>query len=99
MLDWLRELRFTTLLDARYAHADVPRALAAEYPEGFPFHSLYKWASNAGSPEAIYSAFGEHPNGFLKKGFCHFLYPLFLFNAIFPSTGGQLLLLAERTQP
>lgn len=30
MLDWLRELRFTTLLDARYAHADVPRAHAVD---------------------------------------------------------------------
>lgn len=214
ILNWLRELRFTTLLDAGCAHADLLRALAAQHPEaslhgcdiceelmehnaaalpkiqfatvdltkdkfpkegtfdvvvtsevlehienwgqallnvlahtsqyvfvtvpagpryaidrrighfkhytieevsavveqagfrvlksrywGFPFHSLYKWAINAVSPDAIYAAFAEKPYGFLKKGFCHFLYLLFLVNDIFPSKGGQLLLLAERKQP
>jgi hypothetical protein len=63
---------------------------------GFPFHSLYKWAINAFSPEAVYTAFAERPYGFFKKAFCHLLYLLFLANDLFPSKGGQLLLLAER---
>lgn len=73
------------------------KVLKARY-WGFPFHSLYKWAINAVSPDAIYTAFGERPYGLLKRGFCHFLYLLFLANDIFPSKGGQLLLLAERKQ-
>jgi cyclopropane fatty-acyl-phospholipid synthase-like methyltransferase len=71
------------------------RVLKSRY-WGFPFHSLYKWAINAFSPEAIYTAFGERPYGFLKKTFCHLLYLLFLANDLFSSEGGQLLLLAER---
>jgi cyclopropane fatty-acyl-phospholipid synthase-like methyltransferase len=63
---------------------------------GFPFHTLYKWSINAFSPEKIYSAFGERPYGPFKKAFCHFLYALFYINDLFPSGGGQLMLLAER---
>jgi SAM-dependent methyltransferase len=71
------------------------RVIRAQY-WGFPFHALYKWAINAFAPELIYEAFGEKPYGPLKKAFCHALYALFFLNDLFPSKGGQLLLLAER---
>lgn len=74
------------------------RVLKARY-WGFPFHSLYKWAINAFSPERIYTAFGERSYGPFKKAFCHFLYGLFFINDLFPSSGGQLLLVAERKTP
>lgn len=74
------------------------RVVKAQY-WGFPFHALYKWSINAFSPERIYTAFGERPYGPIKKAFCHFLYGLFFINDLFPSKGGQLLLLAERTRP
>lgn len=74
------------------------RVVRARY-WGFPFHSLYKWSINAFSPERIYTAFGEKSYGPFKKAFCHFLYGLFYLNDLFPSSGGQLLLLAERTKP
>ena len=73
------------------------RVLKARY-WGFPFHSLYKWAINSFSPDRIYEAFGEKPYGPLKKAFCHFLFALFYLNNLFPSGGGQLLMLAERPQ-
>lgn len=63
---------------------------------GFPVHALYKWAINAFAPDQLYVAFGERQYGPLKKALCHFLYCLFFLNDLFPSSGGQLLLLAER---
>lgn len=74
------------------------KVLRARY-WGFPFHSLYKWSINAFSPERIYTAFGERPYGPFKKAFCHLLYGLFFINDLFPSSGGQLMLLAERSHP
>jgi len=83
---------------ARVVEAGGFRVVRARY-WGFPFHSLYKWSINAFSPEAIYTAFGEKPYGPLKKAFCHFLYALFFVNDLFPSSGGQLMVLAERATP
>lgn len=74
------------------------RVVKARY-WGFPFHTLYKWSINAFSPERIYTAFGERQYGLFKKAFCHFLYGLFFLNDLFPSKGGQLMLLAERSSP
>lgn len=71
------------------------RVVKARY-WGFPFHTLYKWAINTISPEQIYGAFSESRYGPLKIAFCHALYALFLLNDLFPSSGGQLLVLAER---
>jgi SAM-dependent methyltransferase len=71
------------------------RVVRARY-WGYPLHSLYKWAINTISPDKIYGAFSESRYGFFKKSFCHFLYALFFVNDLFPSRGGQLLLLAER---
>lgn len=74
------------------------RVLKARY-WGFPFHTLYKWAINTISPAQIYSAFSESSYGPFKKAFCHLLYGLFFANDLFPSSGGQLLVLAERIKP
>jgi SAM-dependent methyltransferase len=74
------------------------KVLRARY-WGFPFHSLYKWAINAFSPELVYTAFAERPYGLFKKAVSYALFYLFYLNDLFPSKGGQLLLLAERKQP
>jgi SAM-dependent methyltransferase len=68
---------------------------------GFPVLSSYKYVINAFAPGYLYEEFGQRPYGLFKKTFCQFLYALFFLNDLFPSLacGGQLLLLAERTNP